>query len=48
MIIGKYTITESYGGDPERVAIYHESGEGGDFDRAELEALIKKFYEENF
>lgn len=44
--IGKYTITD--GRQKGRVAIYHESGEGGDFAPAMLEAVIAKFYGENF
>lgn len=49
MKIGKYEITESYANEPDKIGIYqHETGEGGDFNRAAFEELIAEFYKENF
>lgn len=53
--IGSFVLSEGYGG-PESIAIYcaagdaagDAAGEGGDFPVAALEAVIRKFYEENF
>jgi hypothetical protein len=46
--IGDFLITEPYSGDAAKVGIYKSSGEGCDFDKKELEAVIAKFYEERF
>lgn len=47
--IGGFVIEQPYGGEAGKVGIYlHQHGEGGDFDAAELEALIAAYYEENF
>ena len=46
--IGEYTICAPYSNNPDKVAIYHASGEGGDFDKGALAEVIAKFYKENF
>ena len=47
--IGGFLIEQPYGDGEGKLAIYrYQDGEGGDFDAAELEALIAKFYEERF
>ena len=50
--IGGFLLELPYGDQPNKIGIYRaENGirnEGGDFDAAELEALIAKFYEERF
>lgn len=47
--IGGFLLEQPYGDDSGKLAIYrYKDGEGGDFDAAELEALIAKFYKENF
>ncbi len=46
--IGGFWLREPYEGIPSKIAIYKESGEGGDFDVLELEAVIAKFYKERF
>ena len=48
MKIGEFEITEAYGDKETKIAIYHESGEGGDFSKEEFAKIIAKFYEENF
>ena len=45
--IGQYILRDGYGG-ADKMAIIHESGEGGDFDAAALEKLIADFYKEHF
>ena len=45
MTVGKYTLTWSNG----QLWIYlTDDGEGGVFNEAALEAVIEKFYNENF
>lgn len=45
--IGRYTLRDGYEGN-HKVHIEKGTGEGGDFDATELEALIAKYYDENF
>jgi hypothetical protein len=49
--IGEFMLTEGYGG-PASISIVRASGEfageGGDFHIDALEAVIRKFYEDNF
>lgn len=45
--IGRFTLRDGYG-DRGKVWIEGEGGEGGDFDAAELEVIIAKFYADNF
>lgn len=47
--IGRFVIGPSYGDEDDKIGIFcHENGEGGDFDKAEFEQLIEKFYRESF
>lgn len=46
--IGDIKVTASYVGDPTKIGLYRPSGEGGDFDLAEVNAVLRKFYEEHF
>lgn len=50
--IKEYTIENSYSNEPDKVGVYHASGEGADFDKAALEEVlfkaIDKFYKDNF
>lgn len=47
--IGGFVIEQPYGDEAGKVGIYlYQHGEGGNFDAAELEALIAAYYEENF
>lgn len=46
--LGDIKITTPYDGDPAKIGLYRPSGEGGDFDLAEVNAVLRKFYEENF
>ena len=47
--IGGFGLELPYSDEPGKIGIYRfKDGEGGDFDAAELEALIAKFYEERF
>ena len=39
---------EAGSGKDDKIAIYHVSGEGGEFSKEELAKVIAKFYEENF
>ncbi len=48
MKIGEYEIMEAGSGRDDKVAIYHASGEGGEFSKEEFAKVIAKFYEENF
>ncbi len=45
--IGRFTFEEGYGGR-HMVWIQRDGGEGADFDAAELEALIRQFFDERF
>lgn len=47
--IGKFIIGPSYADEEDKISIFgHETGEGSDFDKAEFEKLIEKFYMESF
>ena len=46
--IGDIKVTTSYAADPTKIGLYRPSGEGGDFDLAEVNAVLRKFYEEHF
>ena len=46
--VGDVKITPPYSNDPTKIGLYRPSGEGGDFDLAELNAVLRKFYEEHF
>jgi len=47
--IGRFEIGPSYADEPDKIGIYIvEDGEGGDFSRADFEAVIAQFYKENF
>ena len=46
--IGRFTLYDSYSGEPGLLAIATGGGEEGDFTAEALEAVIAKFYEENF
>lgn len=46
--IGDLHITPPYSGLPGMVGLYRTNGEGGDFDLAEVNAVLRKFYEEHF
>ncbi len=52
IVVGSLTLRPPYGGDKKHIAIHRNdgpaAGEGGDFSVAKLEALLLKFYEENF
>lgn len=48
MKIGEWEITEAYGDKEKNFAIYHESGEGGDFPKDEFASVIAQFYKEHF
>ena len=48
MKIGDFEITEAHSDKENKIAIWHYSGEGGEFSKAEFEKIIAKFYEENF
>lgn len=43
---GKFTIVELP--DADKIWIEYETGEGGEFSRAEFEKVIKDFYREKF
>lgn len=46
--VGSLTLRGAYSGEPDRIAIYQESGEGGDFPVADVEALLQAYYKANF
>lgn len=46
--IGEFIIREAYGSEPDSIAIYRASGEGGDFSTATFSEAIRAYYEENF
>ena len=47
--VGNFVLTSSYADEEDKIAIYrYNDGEGGDFDKAGLEAVIAKFYEDYF
>lgn len=46
--IGEYTIAPSRADDDSKVAIYHSSGEGGDFDAALFSHAVEAFFNANF
>lgn len=48
IVIGDFTITDAYSESPKRVGIYRTSGEGGDFNKADLEKIIGRFYNKYF
>lgn len=48
MKIGEWKIDEAYGDKETKFAIYHESGEGGDFSKEEFAKVIAQFYKEHF
>lgn len=48
MKIGEFEITEAYSDKDTKFAIYHESGEGGEFSKEEFAKVIADFYKENF
>ena len=48
LVVGDFRLGASYASEPDKIGIYRSSGEGGDFDRAEFEAHIAKFYEDRF
>ena len=47
--IGRFEIGPSYANEPSKIGIYLAGdGEGGDFSRADFEAVIAQFYKDNF
>ena len=47
--IGQYTISEGgYGGEPDKINIVTENGEGGDFPLLLFEEAVDEFYKKNF
>ena len=46
--IGDIKVTTAYDGSPTKIGLYRPGGEGGDFDLAEVNAVLRKFYEEHF
>lgn len=48
IIIGKFTISEDPNNDEGMVWITGLDGEGGQFNKSQLEPIIEKFYNDNF
>jgi len=46
--IGEFEISKSYHRPDTHYWIEHESGEGSEFNKADIDKLIKDFYDENF
>jgi len=44
--IGEFVLFQSPWAD--KISIFHSSGEGGVFSKAEFEKVVSKFYDENF
>ncbi len=46
--IGSITLSEAYHNDGTSICLEQDDGEGGDFSVASLEAVLQKFYADNF
>ena len=44
LIVGEFQLRVTNG----RFSIHHNSGEGGEFNLAEFEKVVKEFFDENF